>query len=193
MVNAVDGWLKAAKRGSRPDFDRLIEYYSPRVYNFIRQHVPNQEDAADITQETFFRVYRHFDQYDMGQRFEPWLFSIANHLVIDYSRRKRPTVSLDEPLDDSGDMFLDPPDPAESTEDQIEHEDLMKRVTKLVQDLDEQYRSILVLRFVEHLAYEDIAAITDLPVSTVRTRLYRARMQLRDKLVAEGYLDERRS
>lgn len=134
----------------------------------------NVEEAEDAAQETFLRAYARLGQFDPAMKFSTWLFSIANHHCIDRLRKRRATyISIDDnPVLQN--MSGDEPRPDHQALDQ----ERRIEVQMLINQLDPDYRTPLVLRYWEEMSYEEIAETMDMTVAAVKSRLFRARQQL---------------
>lgn len=182
--------LQKAKRGDRSAFAELVDKYRDRIYAYLYRMVGNREDALDLAQETFLRVYSNLHNFQLGQPFKPWIYRIASNLAIDQLRRRRDVVSLDAPRNNEDDWFFELADDEPGPESQHEQAELASYLAKLVQELPEGYRSVILLRHGQDLSYQEIAEVLHLPVSTVKTRLFRAREALRLKLLEQRELWE---
>lgn len=170
------------KRQDPELLDRLIDTYQHRLMRYLTFLTGKRETAEDLFQETWMRVLMRGAQYNGKARFDTWLFTIARNLAIDLSR-KRTMASLDELQDPGNDerpfeIAIDGPSPFEqfcSREDAAE-------VSAVLLDLHASYREVLVLRFHEEMALEEIAAVTKSPLSTVKSRLYRGLAALKPQI-----------
>lgn len=182
-VDFVDQQLVIrSQQGDMTAFAELINLYKQKIFTYAYRMVGNTQDAEDIAQETFLRVYRHLANYDPQRRFSTWVYAIANNLCIDQLRRRRPTVSLDQPLNDEGDLFLEPTATDGDPEHEVEQMELHQMVETAIASLPESYRSVIVLRHLQNLSYEEISRVLDLPLNTVKTRIFRAREALCKRL-----------
>ena len=162
--------------------DHLIELYQHRLLRYLMFLTGKREVAEDLFQETWMRVLLRGSQYNGKARFDTWLFTIARNLVIDLSR-KRTMASLDEMSDSTEDgrgfeVATDGPSPLEEfqlREDRAE-------VAQVLLKLETNYREVLVLRFHEELSLEEIASVTQAPLSTVKSRLYRGLAALKPEI-----------
>lgn len=182
--------LQKAKRGDRSAFAELVDKYRDRIYAYLYRMVGGREDALDLAQETFLRVYSNLHNFQLGQPFKPWLYRIASNLAIDHLRKRRDTISLDAPRNNEDDWFLELADDGPNPESQHEQTELAVYLARLVQELPEGYRSVVLLRHGQELSYQEIADVLHLPISTVKTRLFRAREALRLKLIEQRELWE---
>jgi RNA polymerase sigma-70 factor (ECF subfamily) len=166
-----------------PEFlDRLIEQHQHRLYRYLLFLTGNPALAEDLFQETWIRVLERGRQYNGKSKFESWLFAIARNLVIDASRRKK-LSSLEELGDPETQAPYDPPDERSASVMQL----LVKRESAQAVQLSllkipAYYREVLLLRFSEDLGLEEIAALTAIPVSTVKSRLYRGLAALKNAM-----------
>ena len=153
--------------------DRLIERYQHRLLRYLVFLTGNRELAEDIFQETWIRVMERGKQYNGKAKFDTWLFAIARHLVIDWSRKKT-TTSLEALQEQFGNEHtFDVPSTAPSPFDAVTTRENRESVQTALSRLDAVHREVLVLRFHEELSLEEIATVTGAPLSTVKSRLYR--------------------
>src|SRR5437667_4767158 len=162
--------------------DRLIEQYQYRLFRYLVYITGNKERAEDFFQETWIRVLERGYQYDGRSRFEAWLFAIARHLVIDWQRAKK-TQSLDALTDPEQERPLqlaneNEPSPLHQVLSQEKEENVQASLEKI----PAIYREVLVLRFQEELQIDEMAGVLSIPLSTVKSRLYRGLEALRGAL-----------
>lgn len=167
-------------------FGEIVRRYQGRVTNLISRLLNDRICSDDLAQEVFVRVYVHRRNYRRGSRFSTWLFTIAANLTKNEIRRRvrrRNWFSLEalqEVLNDSTSVLADR---KEGHETGLEREQLREAVGRAIQTVPEKYRLALVLRDIEGLAYEDIAQVLKIPGGTVRSRINRARLMLKRKLL----------
>jgi RNA polymerase sigma-70 factor (ECF subfamily) len=153
--------------------DRLIERFQHRLLRYLVFLTGNRELAEDIFQETCIRVMERGKQYNGKSKFDTWLFAIARHLVIDWSRKKT-TTSLEALQEQYGNEHaFDVPASGPSPFDAVTSRENRESVQAALTQLDSLHREVLVLRFHEELSLEEIAIVTGAPLSTVKSRLYR--------------------
>jgi RNA polymerase sigma-70 factor (ECF subfamily) len=173
-------------RGHRDDFETLVRRHERPIANFIYRMVGDPETALDLSQEVFTRVFLNLRQFDPTFRFTTWLYRIASNLAIDHLRRRRtPSVSLDRhaPGDTSGSHPVFEPAAADPAPDEIlASREMARRVVGAIDRLPEPYRRLMRLRHQRHLSYLEIARATQLPLGTVKNRMFRARAILRETL-----------
>lgn len=175
------------KEGSEDDFNVLFDRYSSHVINFVYRFLGSREEAEDLAQEVFLRVYRAQNRYDASRPFRPWLFAIASRLVSNRlrDRKRHPLASLDQQAEgESGEplswQFPDPPPtrPAES----LDKRDLALTVQNVLDRLPETQRMAVLLARFEEMSYEDIAQSLGTSVSAVKSLIFRARLTLKEAL-----------
>jgi RNA polymerase sigma-70 factor (ECF subfamily) len=165
-------------------FGLLVERYQDRLYNTIFRLVGSAEDARDLLQDTFVKAYENLDGFRGGSSLYTWLFRIAVNTCLSHRRKKKPvhaTASQESDDDTSpADNWADPaaPDPS----DPVIATETEAIVQQALNSLEEEYRTVVVLRDVQQCDYREMAEILDLPPGTVKSRLHRARLMLRDKL-----------
>jgi RNA polymerase sigma-70 factor, ECF subfamily len=163
-----------------PDLlDRLIEQYQYRLFRYLVYVTGSRERAEDFFQETWIRVLERGHQYDGKSKFEAWLFAIARHLVIDWQRSKK-AQSLDtltDPEQEHPLQLANENDP--SPLHQVLSHETVENVQAWLQKIPAIYREVLVLRFQEELQIEEMAGVLSVPISTVKSRLYRGLEVLR--------------
>lgn len=177
--------IARARMGEEAAFAELLARYRAPVYNLCVRMLKNREDAEDIAQEVFVKVFAMLERYDERYAFRSWLFKIAANQCIDFIRKNRvKLVRLDEPVDYRGEEIeRQLPDDAPAPDQELEHEEVSRVLLAVTDELPPHYRSMIVLRHQEHLAYEEIAAIMDLPLGTVKARIHRARAMMKEKLM----------
>jgi RNA polymerase sigma-70 factor (ECF subfamily) len=169
-----------------PDvLDGLIEQFQSRLLRYLLYLTGNRALAEDLFQETWIRVLERGSQYNGRTRFETWLFAVARHLVIDFYRRRTP-ASLEALTEQAGpDAVLEIRDESgPSPFEMLAGREDAERIGAALERLPAVYREVLVLRFQEDMKLEEIAAVTDAPLSTVKSRLHRGLEALRPAMAA---------
>lgn len=172
-------FVEAALAGQKEAFGQLVERYQDRLIHAISRYLGSVEDAHDVAQDAFVQAYTRLASFRGEAAFYTWLYRIAFNLAMTRVRRRRPMQSLDQAKDSLGN---EPIDLGATAETGILREEQARVVHMALGQLDEEFRQVIVLRELEGCAYEQIAQILEIPVGTVRSRLYRARIQLRDLL-----------
>jgi RNA polymerase sigma-70 factor (ECF subfamily) len=174
-----------ARSGDASAFSALLKRYEGKIFRLAMNITQNREDAEDVLQETFLKAYEHLDQFQGNSKFYTWIVRIAvNQALMKLRKRKTSrAVSLDEEIDTGEDTMVREiaawdPDP----EQRYSQEELHTILTEAVDSLAPIYRTVFTLRDVDGLSTEETAEALDLSVPAVKSRLLRARLQLRDKL-----------
>jgi RNA polymerase sigma-70 factor (ECF subfamily) len=174
-----------AREGDTEAFGELVRRYEGRIFRLAQHVTQNREDAEDVLQETFMKAYEHLDQFKGDSKFYTWIVRIAvNQALMKLRRRKTDkSVSLDETIDTGEDMVVrEIAAWGEDPEQQLSREELGGILETAIQGLEPLYRSVFVLRDIEELSTEETAEVLGLSVPAVKSRLLRARLQLREKL-----------
>jgi RNA polymerase sigma-70 factor, ECF subfamily len=167
--------VEEAKRGNREAFGELVRRYERRLMRVILRFINDLDLAEDLAQETFLRVYERLDQFDPSRRFSPWLFRIGVNLTLDHHRRRKRRVWAILFTDRSRDRWIEP-----ETGDPRTEQDLQLEVRRVIEQIPEKYRTVLVLRDMENFSTSEIAAILDRKEATIRWRLAEARNRFQD-------------
>lgn len=168
-----------ALAGNPDAFGRLVARYQDRLFHAMVHISGSPEDACDAVQDAFVQAFLKLESFRGDSAFYTWVYRIAFNVAASRRRRIRPNLSLD---DDAAGRALQVPASATSPSGRIEQQEQAEQVRVALAGLDEEYRTVLVLREMDELSYEEIAEVLDLPMGTVRSRLHRARGQLRELL-----------
>ena len=166
-------------------FGELVRRYEGKIFRLAQHVTQNREDAEDVLQETFMKAYEHLDQFKGDSKFYTWIVRIAvNQALMKLRRRKTDkSVSLDEQIDTGEDTVVrEIAAWGEDPEEQFSREELGGILDDAIQSLDPLYRNVFVLRDINELSTEETADALGLSVPAVKSRLLRARLQLREKL-----------
>ena len=183
---AVDADVARLRRGDINALSELIARYQNRLYRYLLRIVRQPAEAEDLFQQTWLRVVEKIGAFDASRNFDAWLFTMARNLAIDHLRRIRPG-SLDEPLADNphGETVADRiPGKDQSPLDHALESERRTAISDAMAELPLTHREVLTLRFEEEMKLEDIAQVTAVPLSTVKSRLRRSLEQLRHTLDA---------
>jgi RNA polymerase sigma-70 factor (ECF subfamily) len=169
------------RRGDPQAMVSLLERYQHRLYRFLLRMVHEPATAEDLFQQTWLRVAENVKRFDPSRGFEPWLFSIARNLTMDYFRRLRPE-SLDEELPSGISRADTLPAVQMSAVEILMREQRTNRLSQAMSEMSPIYCEVLTLRFEEEMKLEEIAEVLSVPLSTVKTRLRRGLEAMREKL-----------
>jgi RNA polymerase sigma-70 factor, ECF subfamily len=174
-----------AREGDALAFGELARRYQGKIFRLAQHITQNREDAEDVLQETFLKAYEHLDQFKGDSKFYTWIVRIAvNQSLMKLRRRKTDkSVSLDEQIDTGEDTVVrEIAAWGEDPEQRFSREELGEILDSAIQDLEPLYRSVFVLRDIEELSTEETAEALGLSIPAVKSRLLRARLQLRERL-----------
>ena len=167
-------WILRAREGDVEAFTQLVEAYQGPVYNLAYRMLGNAVEAEDAAQETFIRVYKRFNTYDVSRKFSSWLLSIASHYCIDRLRRRRMTWLSLEDVAFTGHLASEEGRPEEA----IARDEKESQVHRLLDELPGDYRAAVVLRYWYDYSYKEIAQALDTTESAIKSRLFRARQMM---------------
>jgi RNA polymerase sigma-70 factor, ECF subfamily len=169
------GLLILAKNGDLAAFEKILSQYEKAIFNHLYRLVGRREDAEDLTQKTFIKLYRSIKTIDLEKNFKAWLYKIATNTAYDWLRiKKREATFLSDDIENCAETI-----DAEDTYYSIERlEDLERALNKI----KPAYKSILLLCYKDCLAYQEIAEVLNIPINTVKTHIYRAKQALKNEL-----------
>jgi RNA polymerase sigma-70 factor (ECF subfamily) len=174
--------------GDEDRFALLVRRYQTRVHAHVSKMIGHREDALDLTQEIFLKVFQALPRFNPEYKFSTWLFRIAGNAAIDHLRKKRPrTVPLEVPDPESQGRVSSP----EYSSSDLDPFDLLRNlergraISQAIADLPIEFRELIALRHFAGLSYEEIAEVKEMPLGTVKNKLFRARAVLKDRLAGE--------
>lgn len=185
MVELADEELiKSALQGNQEAYKQLLERHRHAIFHIAYKIVRNSEEAADLVQETFMKAFASLATYRFEYRFSTWLYRIAANNAIDLLRkRKIEALSLDQPVETrDGSVELQLPDWTHNPEFDFTRKQRRISIDEAIESLPDKYREVIVYRHSEDKSYDEIARILDIPVGTVKARIFRARELLKRKL-----------
>ena len=183
--------VEACLQGEEQAYRELYRRHGQRVYQLALRYFNNPEDAADVTQETFLRIFRSIGSYRSEAKLSTWIHRIAVNLCLDELRRRKRNqeVSLDAHLPtEDGEMELQLKDPAPGPHQQTETAHRMEALKRHLAALPDEQKAAVILRDINNLSYQEIAAVLKCNLGTVKSRINRGRLALRQLLSAEGEL-----
>ena len=186
QIDASD--MQQLVNGHAAALNSLMERHSERLLHYLIRHLQNEEDAAEIAQEAFVRVYQHRGKFDARQKFSTWLYTIATNLARDRLkwRARHPQVSLNQPVGEGDHELGDAlPDAKPRPDDVLAASERTQAVRDAIAGLPEDLRTALVLSEYELLANAEVAQVLGCSVKAVESRIYRAKQRLRELLQVE--------
>ena len=172
-------------QGDTDAFAQLVEAYQDKVYALCLRMTNDREEAEDLAQEAFVKVWRGLKFYKHEAAFSTWLYRLTSNVCIDFLRQKKRRSALSLTSQEEEEQ-IDIPDPSPQPEELIVQKQRKEAVAAAMAQLEDEFRLVLTLRVVQERSYEEIADIMDLKVGTVKSRLARAREKLRKILLKNG-------
>jgi len=178
--------VKRTLKGDREAFEMIVRRYQQPILNYVGRMVRERELALDLSQDVFIKAYAALRSFQPRFKFSTWLFKIASNTVIDYWRKKKtPTVSLDQPIDDDcPELTLQVADDGPSVTRAYELGEVRGRIEEALHKVPASLRELFVWRHINGFSYEEMAEMKDLPVGTVKNRVFQAKEMLK-KLLGE--------
>jgi RNA polymerase sigma-70 factor (ECF subfamily) len=183
--------LEKAKAGDVAAFEELIEAYQKKVFNLALRMIGNADDAADLAQEAFIRIYKAISGFKEQSSFSTWVYRITTNVCLDEIRKRknRKVISLDEEIHmDDSEMKRQVASDAPRPDETAEREELRRIVNDAINSLPDEQRTAITLRDLHGMSYEEIARILDCPDGTVKSRINRARQALKNLLSSKREL-----
>ncbi len=171
--------------GSEAAFRALVQRYRSRLMNLVSRFINDRDRAEEISQEVFLRVYRNRERYRKSGKFSTWIFTIAVNLTKNEIRsriRHRGTFSLDAVDEETGGQGMSFPDLKPLPDEDLNAAEIRSRIAEALEKIPARYREAVILRDVEGLSYEEVGEILRIPGGTVRSRINRARLMLKERL-----------
>ena len=184
--------VRRVQSGEAEAFEELVRAHEKTVYNLALRLVGNPQDAEDMAQEAFLKVYRSLPEFRGESKFSVWLYRIVSNVCLDHLRHqgRRPASSLTTEDEDGEEQQWDVPDESQSPERLLEQKLTREAVQRGLETLPEDQRQILLLREIRGMSYEEIGAALDLEPGTVKSRIFRARKKLVAWLLADGNIPD---
>jgi len=173
-----------AINGNEDAFGIIMERYKNSLYGLIFKMVRNHEETQDLVQEAFIKSYNALESFNKQYSFSTWLFKIASNNCIDHLRKRRlQTTSIDAPIrTDEGSISQDLPDTSYSPEKDSLRNELFVSINSIIEELPDKYREVINLRHKEDKSYDEISQALEIPIGTVKARIFRAREILKKSI-----------
>ncbi len=176
--------IERALAGNQDAYRQLMERHRPAIYHIVYKIARGGEVVNDLVQETFMKAFASLSTYRSEYKFSTWLYRIAANAAIDHLRKKRlKTLSLDSPPEtSSGRIEIEIPDNSYNPERDFEARERRVSIDEAIESLPDKYRIVIVYRHKDDKSYEEIAEVLNIPIGTVKARIFRARELLKKKL-----------
>lgn len=178
--------VSLAKRGDLSAFEQLVLAHEKMVYHIALRMLANSEDAKDISQEAFLKAYRNMQNFDERAAFSTWIYRITVNACIDEMRRRKgkPSVSLEREMqDEEGAWALQVADERETPEEALLRRERQRELLLAMERLSPEHKAVLVLRDLRGFSYEEVSEMLEMPLGTVKSRICRARAQLKEEIL----------
>jgi RNA polymerase sigma-70 factor (ECF subfamily) len=178
--------------GNPVAFEQLVRIFAGPVFNLAYRMVSNRSDAEDLSQEIFVKLHRSIDKFRWRSGFRTWLYALAANTCRSGLRRRQRVSRLEvsglhwDNRDDEPAARKEPADGRDGPDRQVQRAELRREVERAIAELPEPFRMVIVLRDLQGLAYEEIAGALNCAVGTVKSRLLRARLRVKDRLIERG-------
>lgn len=182
--------IKLCKKNKREGFDLLFKKYERYIYSICYSYTYSQNDALDLVQEIFLRIYRNFERVDERKPILPWIKKIAVNTCINFKRdnkNKAAELSINSSITDENEgTLLDLVPDSGCTEDEVVYLDTKKSLEESIKELPKEVKMAVLLRHIKGLSYNEISELMECPVGTVKTYIFRGKKLLKDSLVKKG-------
>lgn len=176
--------VSATLEGDPDSFRELVERYQNRLVSYLYRRLRNLDEAQEVAQEVFLKIYQALDRFDPKYRFSTWIFRVAQNAAIDLMRKRRlklvPLTRQDDEDDETRDWDL--PSPERDAYGDLRNVERGEAIRDAIEDLPEEYRELIVLRHFGDLSYDEIATSQEMPLGTVKNKLFRGRQMLKETL-----------
>ena len=179
--------ISSAISGRHDSFEELVRRYQRPITSYVYRILNNYDASLDVTQEVFIKVYNSLARYSSEYKFSTWLYRIAHNAAIDYIRRNSVNQQSIETETKDGDFQMQLESKRPSPEQERERSEWRREIESVVKCLPVAYRELILLRHAQDLSYDEIAEITNLPLGTVKNRLFRAREMMREMFIERGF------
>ncbi len=186
MSDPDDKLISKCKKHNRDAFNQLFKQYENYIYKICYHYARTNEDAMDLLQEVFIKIYRSIEGFREGSPILPWIKRITVNTCLNFIRGKPQTVSLDIPINDEGSTYESLAVSGESAESIVILSDTKKLLENSIRQLPAEIRMAVILRHVKGMSYDEISKLMKCPLGTVKTYIYRGREALRKDLVKKG-------
>lgn len=181
--------VASALKGADDGFEEIVRRYQRPIASYVYRMLNDYDAALDVVQEVFIKVYNSLGTYRAEYRFSTWIYRIAYNTAIDHIRRRRSNEYSIETEGRDGSYQLEIESPAPSPEEEQVVAEQRGEIDAVIRCLPAAYRELILLRHTQDLSYEEMAEITQLPLGTVKNRLFRAREMMRELLIRRGVVE----
>lgn len=179
--------IRKILEGKKSSFEELMKKYNKKIFGFIYRMVREEEVAIELTQDFFIKIYNVLNKYNYEYKFSTWAYRICYNLVIDYVRKNQANVdSLDSNLITPRQLMESENYVSEDGFDKLAKDEMKEYIWEIVDSIPLKYRELILMRYLQALKYDEIAKITQLPVGTVKNRIFKAKEILKKEIEKDG-------
>ncbi|MBQ8299990.1 MAG: sigma-70 family RNA polymerase sigma factor [Clostridia bacterium] len=179
--------VKKVKNGDVDAFEQIITKYEKKIFGLIYNMLRNENEVEDVAQEVFIKVYKNLDKFHGDSSLYTWIYKIATNLCLDQIKKRKEVIYIDEKLQlDDGEVDFQLPSDEKLQDEIYEQKELKQKLEKCIDKLPERQKTMIVLRDIKGLSYDEIAEILDLKLGTVKSQINRARLKLKELLEKDG-------
>lgn len=184
MTHDISQLIERALEGDQKAYTDIVARFREQIYHFIYRMVKDKAQAEDLTQETFIKAFRALASFNSNYAFSTWLYKIAANNCIDHFRKKKlATTSIDTPIKaKDGDLHRDFPDQDQGPESELISKEQTNQIQSAIDSLPAKYKEAILLRHSQDKSYEEISEELDIPLGTVKVRIFRAREMLKARM-----------
>lgn len=181
--------VKQLKSGNYSNYDKIVNSYKNRVFGMAYKFTGDYDESQDLAQEVFLKIYRQIKNFREESKLSTWIYRISVNTCLDWKKKKEKMKSINFSNmvnEENRDQIIDIKDESLSPDRIILQDEDQKQVHKLIYELSDKYKTVLIMYHFNEMSYQDISKALDIPERTVETRLYRARRMLKDKISKEN-------
>lgn len=183
--------IKKILEGQKSSFEELMKKYNKKIFGFIFRMVRDEEIAIELTQDFFIKIFNVLAKYNFEYKFSTWAYRICYNLVIDYVRKNQTYIdSLDDDSVSQKQMLESDNYSGEDGFEKLAKQEVRDYIWKVVDAIPVKYKELILLRYLQGLKYDEIANITELPVGTVKNRIFKAKEILKTEIENDGMLKQ---
>ncbi len=172
--------IKQVLEGKKEAFEMIVRKYQAPIINYLARMIGEYQQAVDLSQEVFVKAYFSISKFDFRYKFSSWLFKIASNLCIDmWRKRKVKTISLDQSLSQQDELYIQVANGKPSPIEKYERKQIAKKIEKAIKQLPPTLKELFILRHINELSYQEIAQIKDMPIGSVKNKVFRAKERLK--------------
>ena len=180
--------IKQLKSGNYSNYDKIVDLYKNRVFGMAYKFTSDYDESQDLAQEIFLKIYRQIKNFRGESKLSTWIYRISVNTCLDWKKKKEKmkSINFSNMVNvENRDQIIDIKDESMSPDRVVLQDEDQKQIHKMIYELSDKYKTVLIMYHFNDMTYQDIAKVLDIPERTVETRLYRARRMLKEKISKE--------